>query len=141
MCTICNVYCPNNVADRVQFLTELKAFVKRHSMSKLNLYVVGDLNCVDSLNDWVSGALDKSSDALAKFEKDLCLIDVWRYCNPNDKGFTYVDPTRRGHDSRIDLWLVPKLIFNSIQSCTIGCLKKNFFCRCTLANFSHTLLD
>ena len=119
MCTICNVYCPNNVSDRVQFLTELKAFVQKHSMSKLNLYIGGDLNYVDSLNDRASGALDKSSDSLAKFKKDLCLIDVWRYCNPNDKGFTYVDPTRRGHDSRIDLWLMPKLISNSIQSCTI----------------------
>ena len=96
MCTVSNVYCPNNVADRVQFLTELKAFVQRHSMSKLNLYKGGDLNCVDSLNDRASGALDKSSMPLPNLKKK-CLIDVWRYCNPNDKGFTYVDPTRRGH--------------------------------------------
>ena len=112
MCTMCNVYCTDYVADRVQFLTELKASVQRHSVSKLNLYIGGDLNCVDSLNDRASGALDRNSDALIKSKKDLCLIDVWRYRNPNDKGFTYEDPTRRSYDSRIDLWLVPKLTSN-----------------------------
>ena len=119
MCTLCNVYCPNNVAERVQFLTEIKAFVTNHSMSILNLYIGGDFNCIDCISDRVSGALDKSSSALTKLKNDLNLLDVWRHCNPTEKGFTYVDPTRNGHNSRIDLWLVPKLISNKIKSCTI----------------------
>ena len=66
VCTLCNVYYPNNVAKRVQFLTELKAFVINHSMSILNLYTGGNFNCVDCVSDRVSGVLDKSSGAFTK---------------------------------------------------------------------------
>ena len=53
-----------------------------------------------------SGALDKSSSALTRLKKELGLIDAWKYCNPTLKEFTFIDPTGKGHDSRIDLWLV-----------------------------------
>ena len=48
-CTFCNVYSPNNVTDRVHFLTEVKEFVQKHSLSRQNLYLGGDYNCVYSV--------------------------------------------------------------------------------------------
>ena len=52
--------------------------------------------------------LDRSSSKLTEIKKDLNLVDVWRSYNPNQKQFTYIDPTRKGRDSRIDMWLIPK---------------------------------
>ena len=71
------------------------------------------------MNDKVSGALDKSSSALTILKKELGLIGAWKYCTPNLKEFTFIDSTGKGHDSRIDLWLVPKLITKNIKSCKI----------------------
>ena len=35
------------------------------------------------------------------------------------KQFTYIDPTRKGRDSRIDMWLIPKNIVHKTKSCNI----------------------
>ena len=33
-CSVCNVYCPNNVAERIKFLAQTKEFVLTHAKSK-----------------------------------------------------------------------------------------------------------
>ena len=86
---------------------------------KQNLYIGGDFNCVQSPFDKVSGSLDKSSNALSKLKEDLNLIDVWRAYNPNQKEFSFIDPTRKGRDSRIDLWLIPKPVIQNVNCCKI----------------------
>ena len=48
--------------------------------------------------------MDRSSTKLTKIRKELNLVDVWRSCNLNLKDFTYIDPTRKGRDSRIDIY-------------------------------------
>ena len=45
-------------------------------------------------------------------------MDVWRSLHPNQKGFSFIDPTKKGHDSRIDLWLVPKPSLQHVKSCS-----------------------
>ena len=65
----------------------------------------------------MSGSVDKSSNALSKLKADLNLIDVWRSCNPDQKQFSFIDPTRKGRDSRIDLWLIPKSVILNIICC------------------------
>ena len=118
-CTLCNVYCPNNVTERVNFLSQITSFVHKYALSKQNLYIGGDFNCVESAVDRVSEVLDRSSAKLTEIKKELNLVDVWRSCNPNLKDFTYIDPTRKGRDSRIDIWLIPKPIMHNIKSCNI----------------------
>ena len=75
-CTLCNVYCPNNVTERVNFLSQVKSFVHKYAISKQNLYIGGDFNCVESAVDRVSGMLDRSSSKLTEVKKDLNLVDV-----------------------------------------------------------------
>ena len=81
-CTLCNVYCPNNVTERVNFLSQITSFVHKYAPSKQNLYIGGDFNCVESAVDRVSGVLDRSSTKITETKKELNLVDVWRSCNP-----------------------------------------------------------
>ena len=77
-------------------MSQVKSFVHKYAISKQNLYIGGDFNCVESAIDRDSGMLDRSSSKLTEVKKDLNLVDVWRSCNPNQKQFTYIDPTRNG---------------------------------------------
>ena len=90
-----------------------------YALSKCNLCVGGDFNCVSAAIDKASGNLDKSSRVLDKIKNDLKLVDVWRSLNPSQKQFSFIDPSNKGHDSRIDLWLVPKSNLQHVNSCTM----------------------
>ena len=59
-CSVCNVYCPNNVTERIKFLADTKDFVLTHAMTKQNLYIGGDFNCAQSPIDKVSDAWTKA---------------------------------------------------------------------------------
>ena len=69
--SICNVYCPNNVSNRMEFLSNIVTFVETNALSKYNLYVGGDFNCVSALIDKASGNLDNSSCVLDKVKTDF----------------------------------------------------------------------
>ena len=75
--TLCNVYCPNNVTETVNILSHVKLFGRKHAISKQNMYIGGDFNCVESRIDRVSGVLDRSSSKLTEIKKYLNLVDVW----------------------------------------------------------------
>ena len=117
--SICNVYCPNDVSERVNFLKQTAIFVQQHAVSKQNVYLGGDFNCVDSALDKVSQKLDKSSSMLAQIKTDLKLLDIWRVVNPGKKEYSFIDPTGQGRDSRIDLWLISKSNSKYVTSCNI----------------------
>ena len=38
--SICNVYCPNNISDRIKFLSHVVTFVRTHALSKYIIYVL-----------------------------------------------------------------------------------------------------
>ena len=117
--SICNVYCPNDVSERVNFLKQTAIFVQQHAVSKQNIYLGGDFNCVDSSLDKVSQKLDKSSSMLAQIKTDLKLLDIWRVVNPGKNEYSFIDPTGQGRDSRIDLWLISKSNSKYVTSCNI----------------------
>ena len=117
--SICNEYYPNNISDRIKFLSHIVTFVRTRALSKYNLCIGGDFNCVSTLIDKASGNLDKSSCVLDKVKNDLKLVDIWRSIHPNQKEFSFIDHTKKSHDSRIDLWLVPKSTVQHVKSCTI----------------------
>ena len=117
--SICNVYCPNEVSERVNFLKQTKLFIQQHAISKQNILLGGDFNCADSPSDKVSQKLDKSSSMLTQFKTDLKLTDIWRFVNPDKKECSFIDPTGQGRDRRIDLWLISKPNTKYITSCKI----------------------
>ena len=114
--SICNVYCPNDVSDRVAFLTDLNTFLQKNAMSKLRL-IGGDFNCVTSESDKISGILDKSSHTLKLLQTSEQLTDAWRKLNENLNEYSYIDPSSRGNHSRIDKWLVTDNLVQNITSC------------------------
>lgn len=110
--TLCNVYAPTILTDRIEFFGKLKQFIQIHAISRNNLLIGGDFNCVDNVADRNSGNLDKSSQALTKLKKDVNLIDIWRFKNPFRIEYTFINPSHNGHDSRIDVWLISNSIGN-----------------------------
>ena len=117
--SVCNVYCPNDLSDRLKFLGALKRFVNTHAVSKKHILVGGDFNCVDSMDDKSSGTLDKSSTELGNLKCQLNLNDIWRYYNPDIKEYSYMDPSGRGRNSRIDLLLGSESLTVHTDSCAI----------------------
>ena len=61
--SICNVYCPNDVSDRIAFFHYVKQFVKCYATSTANTLIGGDFNCADDPMDKfeASRSTDKSS--------------------------------------------------------------------------------
>ena len=114
--SFCNIYCPNDVNDRIDFLENMHVFIVANALSK-NVFLGGDFNCVTSKNDRVSGILDKSSNTLDKLKTNLKLSDCWRYHNKDKKEYSYIDPSPRGSNSRIDQWLIS----DTLLPCTVSC--------------------
>ena len=116
--SICNIYCPNNVSDRIAFLQYVNEFVKSHAVSKNRNLIGGDFNCADSPDDRSNGIVD-SSTKLASLKSSLQLEDVWRQFNPNKIEYSYIDPSGRGFKSRIDLWLGSRNIISDTVTCVM----------------------
>ena len=117
--SICNIYCPNVVNERILFLQRMENFIETNAISKRNLLIGGDFNCVDSMTDKSTGSLDKSSKFLNDLKNKMCLIDMWRFKNPETIEYTYIDPSSNCRNSRIDLWLSTKALMSNIQNCNI----------------------
>ena len=117
--SICNIYCPNNVSDRVTFLRYVNDFVKSHAVSRNRTLIGGDFNCTGSPNDKSNKTVDRSSAELANLKSNLHLEDVWRHFNPNVIEYSYIDPSGRGFNSRIDLWLGSRNIVSNTVTCVM----------------------
>ena len=75
--SICNIYCPNNVSERVTFFRYVNNFVKKHAVSRNHTLIGGDFNCAGSPNDKSNKTVDGSSAELANLKSNLDLEDVW----------------------------------------------------------------
>ncbi len=117
--TVVNLYCPTNTNDRIKFLIDSTAWVKqnRYASDESLLIIGGDVNCVESSYDRVSNVIDKSSTYLGNMKNELNVTDVWRYMNPNKKEFTYIDPSYRNRNSRIDVLCVCKELEPYMELC------------------------
>ena len=76
--TILNLYCPTNLQERIEFISENIAWVKRSKIDGNNLIIGGDMNCVDWPSDRKSFVTDKSSETLRKFQNSLNVTDMWK---------------------------------------------------------------
>ena len=117
--SICNIYCPNDMNSRIVFIHSIIAEIKANSISPNNLILGGDFNCIQSVIDRENGILDKSSDALMELKNTLSLKDAWRQTNPDTVQYTYIDPSARGRNSRIDAILLSASIMPWILSSEI----------------------
>ena len=118
--SICTVYCPNDVSDCTAFLHNVKQFVKCHASSVTNILVGGDFNCSDSAIDKANRSLDKSSKELFDLKSSLSLQDIWRHYHPKKVEYSYIDPSGRSYNSRIDLWLCSKRIIANSNFCVLS---------------------
>jgi hypothetical protein len=100
-----NVYCPNEFNERINFFRNTSGWVEDHKITKDNVFVMGDVNCVDDPVDRVSHVLDASSKVFKSFKLNLEIKDVWNDLINDDKGYTFIDPSLRGRNSRIDVIL------------------------------------
>ena len=79
-------------------------------MNKSNLVIGGDFNCVNDWNDRTKQKLDKSSEVLTKLKSKHNLTDIWRQIHPDKKSYTFIDPSRRDSNSRIDFFLCCNIV-------------------------------
>ena len=117
--SIYNVYCPNNIKQRIAFLEYVRSFIETHTKTTSNVIIGGDFNCVDNETDKVSKTSDKSSSKLESLKSDLHVADIWRKMNPYKTEYTYIDPSGRGKHSRIDTFLLNKVASAQASSCSI----------------------
>ena len=118
---IINVYGPNDVKQRVQFLSNVDDLITNYGINNSNIIMGGDFNCVNESIDRVSQVIDNSTDKLIKLKSRFNLIDIWRKLNPDKICHTYIDPSERNSNSRIDFFLCSKTILSGVEGSTIRC--------------------
>jgi len=116
--TIVNIYAPNDVSVRSEFLKDLEEFVFKHRSTR-NIVIGGDFNCIANTMDRAGGKLDRSSEIFDKIKTSLDVIDVWRHIHPREVGYTFIDPSSRGKNSRIDYWLLHRSLGYTVDKCSI----------------------
>ena len=117
--SILSIYCPNVINDRQDFLDKTSKWCMEHALASDNIICGGDFNSVlSSLDKKNSNFCNRSATFLKSFIRKLKLDDVWRDFNMYDKQFTYVDPSARDRDSRIDyIFISHSISKNVINSC------------------------
>ena len=48
-CSVCNVYCPNNVTERIKFLADTKDFVLTHATTNSRICILEEISIVHNL--------------------------------------------------------------------------------------------
>ena len=81
--------------------------------------VGGDFNSVVDNLDKIANVDKSSKKTLLSFTKKLDLCDIWRAKHPNEREYTFIDPSGRGHNSRIDMLLSTEHIYKKVKSCHI----------------------
>ena len=99
-------YAPNNLQQRIQFITECNKFLLDHAVNRNKMVVAGDFNTCYNKSDRASGNIDKSGQTFSEFMGASNLIDTYRYVNPKLKGYTYIHSSDQMRNSRIDYILI-----------------------------------
>ena len=116
--TMVNIYCPTNLTSRIKFLISCREWIKKYRIEDSNLIIGGDVNCIDNIIDRTSNSIDKSSAELKNLKDYFKVNDVWRKMHPDEVQFTYIDPSYRNFNSRIDLLLISENLLKSVQQCS-----------------------
>ena len=117
--SLVSVYCPNNERERINFIKNLSEWIKEKCISLDNLLIGGDFNCTLTKEDRRQINVDKSTSYLNKFINQCNLVDSWKKSKSKKCVYTYIDPSSRGYDSRIDFMFTTKSMYKQISSCSI----------------------
>ena len=113
---LANIYAPN--WDNPTFFSDL--FSRIPDMATHYLIFGGDVNCVlcpvldRSSSKKVS--LSKSANVIQSFLESYGVADVWRFRNPNSRGYSFFSPVHRTY-SRIDYFFLDQRLLPSITKC------------------------
>lgn len=110
--SVVSLYAPNDVHGRIMFYKQLLTFVNMHAISMNRLIIAGDFNCKLTERDSNSGILDRSRNILKDVMSKLNVKDIWRSLNPDMLDFTYIDPSNRVRNSRIDYIMCSTALVN-----------------------------
>lgn len=116
MVNIVNIYAPNLVSDRKSFFSDLHHYF----ISRGELIIGGDFNCVDSVSDKLNSDNVLSSDktSLSSLKSSFLLTDVWRKRNPRGSSFTWSN-SNNTQASRLDRFFVSKFLLSKVYLCNI----------------------
>ena len=114
--SIANLYCPNEVNDRITFLKDTTIWISSVKATDDKVFVMGDINCVDDPSDRASNRMDKSAEYYKTLKTELQLTDIWKDLNDKDKGYTFIDPSLNGRNSRIDVILSSNSLIHFAKS-------------------------
>ena len=110
---IFNIYLPNSVHERVNYLEKLKNIMNTYDINQnSNIIMGGDWNIIQSLTDKQSinrNIEDTSSVTLTKLMTQFDLCDIWRVRNPTVKSFTY-RKVKSSYRSRLGFWLISDIL-------------------------------
>ena len=101
--TIANVYCPTDQRERVKFLSDCIERVNSNKTVSSSLILECDMNCVQWPSDRSSKKVDITSESLRDLKRSLNVKDAWKMLYPDSVDFTYIDPSFRHANSRLDI--------------------------------------
>ena len=108
--TICSIYAPNKLKDRLEFLETTRKFINDKKTINSNVIICGDMNTVLDRDDRSAKGSDTGTLRLKKMIENFSLRDAHVLNNSmygdNDKGHTYINPGNANVKSRIDYILL-----------------------------------
>jgi len=131
------VYGYNSRAINKIFYTDLGERLKQWKMkySTEQIIVGGDFNVApDNSVDRIPsrGQHHLFDDIFINLVSNTNLTDCWRLRNPNTRQFTWFNASCNGQCSRLDYWLIPHNMINSILKCEISAAPLTDHCSVTL---------
>ncbi len=108
---IVNLYCPNQSHARETFIHNTTNHILNKNYDVQKLIIGGDFNCINNPNDKLKYTQNVNNKMFDKMLSKLDVLDIWRSQHPQTKEFTYIDPSKRGFNSRIDnadIWVYNK---------------------------------
>ncbi len=97
--SIVNIYAPNIISDRIAFFKRLSKYIKQHITEDNFLFVCGDFNSVMDTRDRTTHKVEKCSTHFKNLLRFNNIEDVYRTLNPNNDGFTWIDPSNPANKS------------------------------------------
>lgn len=131
------VYGYNNKAMNSKFFADLGVMIKQWKIKYSTDQVIlgGDFNVTpDDLIDRLPsrGQHRICNDTFVNLISDTNLTDCWRIRNPNTRQYSWFNPSDNGQYSRLDFWLIPHDMVNTISRCEISAAPLTDYCSVTL---------
>lgn len=116
--TIANIYAPNELNHRCDFLKRVSTWLKQYSLTPQMAIVCGDFNCSELQSERTSNQTDRSSKIFSDLKSYNSLQDIDKYLNSNDNvSHTWVNPANPSCRSKIDYILASPILANLATKC------------------------